>query len=56
MNERRVEQLGRDVAELLDLKTIKKGDQKGRYETTWGTKTALGLGYCVLNIVNKTGD
>lgn len=34
---------GEALAEVLNLKKIRGGHDAGRYPTTWGTKTALGL-------------
>ena len=40
-------QIGVKVAELLSLKI--KGD---RFDTSWGTKTYIGLGACIRRIVS----
>jgi hypothetical protein len=42
---------GELLAEVLGLKQIRSGDEKGRYRTTWGTKTALGLYRTVERII-----
>lgn len=45
---------GRMLAELLRLKPIKgEGWSVDRYDTTWGTKTALGLFRTVAAVVNE---
>ena len=49
MTEQQAEQLGKQVAEILNLK---KG-KDGRYNTTWGTKTDIGLGMVIQRLVNE---
>jgi len=45
--------IGNCIARLLMLKTIKRGEQKGRYDTQWGTKTDLGLFNCINRIMTE---
>ena len=45
------EEVGVYVAELFGINYCDK--TKKQYPTTWGTKTALGLGACVERIINK---
>ena len=42
---------GELIAYMLGLKKIKRGEQAGRYDTTWGTKTPTGLYNCMVRIV-----
>jgi len=42
----KMENLGMEIVKLFDLKP----DKSKRYNTTWGTKTLLGLGRAVHNI------
>jgi hypothetical protein len=43
------EKIGFEIIQMFNLKEIK--DQKGHYPTSWGSKTALGIGRCVQRIV-----
>jgi len=45
--------IGNCIAQLLMLKKIKRGEQAGRYDTAWGTKTDLGLYLCVQRIIRE---
>jgi hypothetical protein len=42
--------VGQKIAELLGLKVNKLG----RMNTSWGTKTILGLGACIVRIVEES--
>lgn len=42
---------GELLAEVLQLRLIRSGKDAGRYRTTWGTKTALGLYRTVERII-----
>lgn len=50
------ELLATKLAELLGLKVITKGDQKGRYNTSYGTKTLEGLGATINRILRDLED
>jgi len=52
MTDEQIKVLGELVAEMLDIVP----NQKGRYETNWGDKTALGLGASVLRLVNEARE
>ena len=54
LNEQQMADLGRKIIELFDLRPIRHGDQKGRYDTSYGTKTELGIGSTVARIVRGT--
>lgn len=41
--------VGQRIAELLEL----TADEDGRYETSWGNKTAAGLARCVERIIQE---
>lgn len=41
------------IADLLDLKLIRRGESKGRYDTQWGTKTPLGLYLSIKRIITE---
>ena len=45
--------LGYAIVKLFDLKPIKKGSDKGRYNTTYGTKTVIGIGATVARILEE---
>jgi hypothetical protein len=47
-NQELADELGNIIAEAL---TLKKG-KDGRYQTTWGTKTAAGLARMLSNILS----
>lgn len=49
---RQLRAIGQAIVDLLDLK--KNSD--GRYDTTWGTKTTLGLGSCVQRIMEEANE
>lgn len=42
---------GELLAEVLHLRPIRIGEETGRYRTTWGSKTALGLFRTVERII-----
>jgi len=48
--ERRVQE-SNDKGELIAYMLNLKKDKQGRYDTTWGPKTATGLYYCMVTIV-----
>lgn len=48
-SEQKIE-IGKQLAQLLNVKPNKKD---GRYETSWGTKTALGLAECAFRIIEE---
>ena len=48
-------QIGKCIAEFLDLRRIEKGEFTGQYKTTWGTKTDLGLYLCIKRILEEKG-
>ena len=50
MNKQQRIKLGESVAEFLGLKL----DKDKRYATTWGTKTAEGLGACIQRLVKES--
>lgn len=41
-------EVGKQIAELFNL----KADKDGRYNTSFGTKTAVGLGRCVERVMH----
>jgi len=43
------EQLGKKIVEILNLKKNKNG----KYNTTWGNKTMLGLGATMITIMEQ---
>lgn len=45
--------IGQCIADLLDLKLIRRGEQAGRYDTQWGTKTPLGLYLSIKRIITE---
>lgn len=47
--------IGSYLALLLGLEAIKSGPDKGRYKTSWGSKTALGL-YLTVKRVIEDGE
>lgn len=47
-------QIGERIAEMLNLRKI-RGNEAGRYRTTWGTKTAAGLARTVSRVVLGDG-
>lgn len=52
-------ELGKKIIELFTLPKLRqKSKQYGQpyYETSWGSKTAKGIGACVLRIVKETQD
>ena len=49
LTDEQAEKLGKLVINLLELKKT----NLGRYDTTWGTKTELGLGLTILRLVNE---
>jgi len=44
--------IGQKVSELLNLKISKQGNVK----TSWGDKTWVGLGACILRIVEEENE
>ncbi len=44
-------EIGKEVIRMFDLKQIE--DQPNRYYTTWGSKTPMGIGACILRTVNE---
>ena len=46
------EKIGKEVASMLFIKPNKKGE----YKTEWGTKTALGLGRTIIQVVEDAND
>jgi hypothetical protein len=53
---RETHEKGLFIAFLLDLKPIKRGDQAGRYNTNWGTKTPTGLYNCMVRIIEECAE
>lgn len=51
LNEQEATRRGELLAEVLHLRLIRSGSDAGRYQTTWGTKTALGLYRTVERII-----
>ena len=49
LNEQQAKEIGERVAELFFLKPNKKGE----YETSWGSKTLVGLGRVIERIVRE---
>ena len=49
------EKAGKEIAELLGLKKIRSGDDKGRFRTTYGSKTEVGLALTVQRILKENG-
>jgi hypothetical protein len=45
------EKIGFEIIQMFNLKEIK--EQKGHYTTSWGSKTALGIGRCIQRIVEQ---
>ena len=50
MDDEQAVKVGEEIIDLFDLKHIGKSD---RYRTTWGNKTAMGLGYSINRIMEK---
>jgi hypothetical protein len=48
----RYEQIGKEIADMLMLKR----DKNGRYETTWGNKTPLGLYLTLKRLIEEGGE
>lgn len=46
MTDLQAARVGQQVAQLFNL----QADERGRYETTWGSKTIEGIGRCVERI------
>lgn len=51
LTDEQAENLGSKIVELFNLKQIKRGDQKGRYNTSFGTKTKKGIARSVVSII-----
>lgn len=47
LNDQDAAQVGQGIVELLGL----PADENGRYATSWGTKTAVGLARCVQRMI-----
>ena len=52
LNEQQAKEIGERVAELFFLKPNKKGE----YETSWGSKTLVGLGRVIERIVRESTE
>jgi hypothetical protein len=50
MNEEQATALGNEIIKMFNLKVDKK---TGRVNTSWGTKTPLGVGLCVERIMEE---
>lgn len=48
--EEKIEELGTEIAKLVNLKLDKKTKM---YDTQWGTKSAVGLGRCILRLIEE---
>ena len=48
------ERLGNNAARIFKLRQSK--EYKDRFETEWGTKTAQGLGYSIIRLVEQRGE
>ena len=51
MNDATALETGKLIVELLNLKPIKRGNQKGRFSTSFGTKTEEGLARSIKRII-----
>lgn len=47
------QKLGEEIISLLNLKVIPHGDEKGRVQTSFGTKTPKGLARSVVSLIEK---
>lgn len=56
LTDEQAEILGNKIIELFDLKEIKRGDDKGRYNTSWGTKTKRGVARTVMSIISSDSE
>jgi len=52
-HEEKISNVGKEIIKFLDLKPIKSGEQKGRYNTAWGSKTELGLARSIMRIISE---
>lgn len=48
-----LENIGQTVVDLLNLP---KKRSNGRYNTSWGDKTLMGLGATIVRVVEEKGD
>ena len=51
LTDEQAENLGSKIVELFNLKQIKCGEQKGRYNTSFGTKTKKGISRSIVSII-----
>ncbi|CAB4581951.1 MAG: hypothetical protein F2563_05160 [Actinobacteria bacterium] len=53
LSDEQAQNLGEKIADLLELKQIKSGEQKGRFNTSGGTKTHKGLARTIVHLIQQ---